>query len=83
MINTQNKIGLTVWNSDEQSYFLIPLANLNCYFSAVAEIFQNVSEIKATVYDYLSTYNPETELVLLGFEEGVVTVTKVNKQHLG
>jgi hypothetical protein len=72
-------IGLTVWNSDKQDYYLVPFSNVSCYFMALSEVLLDVTEIKNASYEFLSTYDPKTEIVLLSFNEDLVTVAIVDK----
>lgn len=74
-------IGLTVWNSEEQAYYLIPFANVTAFFKATTEKITVPYDLVDAAFNFLSTYDPIKEIVLLTLNEDLLTVAVVDKNQ--
>jgi hypothetical protein len=72
-------IGLTAWNSEEQSYFLIPFAAVSGFFKQTSEQINVPHDLVDAAFDFMANYNPESEVVLLTLNEDLLTVAVINK----
>jgi hypothetical protein len=76
----QNKnIGLTVWNTEEQCYYLIPFAEVTSFFRKISESIEIPADLVDAAYNFMSTYTPSDEVVLLTLNIDLLTVSVVSK----
>lgn len=74
-------IGLTCWNNAEQAYYLIPFANVSSYFRQLNEQINVPAGLVDNCFEFMSTYDPEKEAVLLTLNEDLLTVMVINKDQ--
>jgi hypothetical protein len=74
-------IGLTVWNSTEKYYYLIPFANVRSYFQKLSEVLVVPEQLIDNCYNFMSDYNPNHEAVLLTLNEDLLTVAVISKDQ--
>jgi hypothetical protein len=72
-------LGLTVWSSEEQAYYLIPFANVTSMFKEVSKELEVPVDLVDKTYDFMSTYDPRSEIVLLTLNDDLLTVAIVRK----
>jgi hypothetical protein len=72
-------IGLTVWNSDKQAYYLIPFANVASMFQETAKVLEVPPEIVDQAFNFMSTYDSKSEIVILTLNDDLMTVAIVRK----
>lgn len=74
-------IGLTVWNSTDKCYYLIPFANVRGYFWKLSEVVVVPEQLIDNCYNFMSDYNPKHEAVLLTLNEDLLTVAVISKDQ--
>jgi hypothetical protein len=72
-------IGLTVWNSEEQAYYLIPFASVASMFQETAKVLEVPPEIVDQAFNFMSTYDSKNEIVILTLNDDLMTVAIVRK----
>lgn len=72
-------IGLTVWNSEEQSYYLVPFANVASMFQETSKVLEVPTDLVDQAFNFMSTYDSKSEIVLLTLNDDLMTVAVVRK----
>lgn len=72
-------VGLTIWNSDEQCYYLVSLANVTDLFKKISVDIEVPLSLVDKAFEFMSEYSPEEEIVLLTLNEDLLTVSIVSK----
>lgn len=72
-------IGLTIWNSEEQAYYLVPFPNVSSMFQETSKVLEVPADLVDKAYDFMSTYDSKSEIVLLTLNDDLMTVAIVRK----
>lgn len=76
-----NLTGITAWSSLDQAYYFVPFADVKTFFSAIKNDIAVPNELIDATYNFLSSYDPKTEAVLITLNEDLLTVAVVSKDQ--
>ena len=79
--HNNTNIGLTIWNPEDSSYYLVPFANVASYFRQLNEKLSVAPALVDNAFEFLATYNPENEAVLLTLNEDLLTGAVIRKDQ--
>lgn len=77
--HNNNLIGLTAYSQENQSYYLIPFAEVSKFFKTISEVLTVPEGLVDAAFDFMANYNPNDEIILLTLNVDLLTVAVINK----